>query len=152
MEAFGRFMSIAATVLMFFPLVVLPRVAMESERYNVSVENKVNAILEQIKQKGEITASDLLLLKEAAADLKGSLSISIGNKREVLIPENNKVFRYREELYTDDIEELINLEGRIILQAKDTISLVIEGSGSYSGYRLFRSGPATRRIVAGGAV
>jgi len=129
METFARIITACAAV--FILLMIFERyLELDRIRYD-NAENKIKMIYGNIKEKGFITASDMIELREAASLCRGSITISAGCLREVA-DDTGLVRSYREYLYISDIEQLINEEGSFMLSRGDTLSISIEtalGSG-----------------------
>lgn len=123
METFGRLFSILITVILMVFIPLSLRYSLEMNKNMESVENTLNELFERIKARREITASEMLRLTELSGLCGAKIQITLGIDRDIIIPEDNFYYGYREYMYTGDIEKIVSEEGKLILLAGDTLSL-----------------------------
>ena len=130
METFARIITALAAV--FIVLMIFERYLEIDRLRNDNAESRIRTIYGNIKEKGFISATDMLELKEAASLCRGSISVSAGCRRDD-VGEDGSVHFYREYLYAKEIEQLIIEEGSFVLSPGDTLSIKVEnvrGSGT----------------------
>lgn len=152
MGSLGRTFSVIVAIAFLFPFMIMHRIQLETTKNRETIECRINNIYERIKKNRVLTASDLLELRETAALCDGKLMISIGCEREVIRPENHVAYCYKEYLYTDEIENLVKNEGKIILLTGESLSIVVNPGGFTGINNIFSLRRKAGLLTAGGVM
>lgn len=152
MESFGRIVSILITVFLIFFIPISRRFSFEIDRNLEMVENRLNELYEKIRSKHEITSSELLNIYELASAVGAKLQITVGMDRDIVVPEDNYVYKYREYMYNNDIEQIIAEEGKFVLLSGDTLSLSASVKKRFPFGGIFEAGRSKTDVVTAGGI
>ena len=148
METFSRLFTILAAVFLVL-LAFSHYLNLEKKKLHAARE-RIAQVYSGIREKGMITASDIIEIKEAASLCGGNLCVSSGAKREGIEAVTGAVYTYRDYLYLSDIEGIICDEGSFCIMPGDSVSISVEAE-KRNIFDIFR--PITRnRLSFGGAV
>ena len=148
METLSRSLTILAAAFLVL-LAFSHYIGIEKKKLHAA-EERISRVYMSIRDKGMITASDIIEIKEAASLCGGSLSLSSGAQREGIEADTGFVYTYRDYLYLCDIEGIICDEGTFYVMPGDSVSINVEAK-KRNLFDIFR--PITRnRLSFGGAV
>ena len=148
MEVFSRVLGILGAVFIIL-LAFTHYLGMEKKKL-LKAEERIAGVYAGIREKGMITASDVLEIKEAASLCGGSVCISSGALREGIEPETGYIYTYRDYFYLSDIEGIICDEGSFCMMPGDSVSISVEAD-KRRPFDIFR--PLSRnRLSFGGAL
>jgi hypothetical protein len=148
MEIFTKVITVLAAV--FVVLVIAGRYFGLEKRRQESAEARITRVYASIREKGLITASDLIEIKEAASLCRGTASVLACCERTDTEEAGGKVRICREFYALSELERFIAADGDFVLVPGDTVSIRIESEkrGTFELPGLLRR----TRLSVGGAM
>ena len=148
MEIFTKVITVLAAV--FVVLLIAERYFGLEKRKQENAEGRIAKVYASIREKGMITASDLIEIKEAASLCHGTPTVLACCERSDIENETGKTRRLREFFALSELERFIAADGDFVLVPGDSISIRIESErrGAFEFFGLLRR----TRLSVGGAM
>ena len=148
MEIFTKVITVLAAV--FVILIIAERYFGLEKRKQENAEARISRVYASIREKGVITASDLIEIKEAASLCRGTATVVACCERPGAEDETGKIRTFREFFALSELERFIASDGDFVLVSGDSISIRIESEkrGAFELFGLLRR----TRLSVGGAM